>query len=206
MKTVERITPIVKLNLKLQCDGQVFYYSEVLVGGTITVAEVAAGGGNSCVELVFKNYTPFTNCISKINNTTTDNAKYIDVVMPMYNLIEHSNNYSKISGRLWQYYRDETALTNAGAVDNFPRNSALFKFKQKITGSTGDDATTNVRIMVLLKYLSNSWRTLEMPLANCEINLILTFSANQVTAFAITDTKFYVPVVDLSTDDNAKLL
>ena len=63
--------------------------------GTITVAEVAAGGGNNNIEVVFKNFAPFTDCISEINNRQIDNAKDIDIVVPMYNLIEYSNNYSK---------------------------------------------------------------------------------------------------------------
>ena len=144
-----------------------------------------------------------------------DNAKDICVVMPMYNLIEYSDNHSKMSRSLWQYYRDEPALTYASALANFPGDSASFKYKQKITVSTGDDGTKNVEIMVSLKYLSNFWRTLEMPLIDCEINLIVTWFANcvisnagtnQATTFAITDTKRYVPVVTLSIQDNAKLL
>ena len=75
--------------------------------------------------------------------------------MPMYNLIKYSDNYSETSGCLWQYYRDETALTNVGTVDNFPGNSASFKYKQKITGSTGDDSTKAVQVIVPLKYLNN---------------------------------------------------
>ena len=67
----------------------------ILVSGTITVTELAAGGGNNNIQVVFKNCAPFTDCISKINNTKKDNAKDIDVVMPMYNLIEYSDNYSK---------------------------------------------------------------------------------------------------------------
>ena len=91
----------------------------------------------------------------------------------------------------------------------------MFQFKQKIAGETGDDGKIDVKIMVPLKCLSNFWRTLEMPLMNCELNLILTWSvncvisnaaANQETKFAITDTKLYVPVVTVSTDDNGKLL
>ena len=105
-------------------------------------------------------------------------------------------------------------MNDAGALVNFPGNRALFNFKQKITSSTGNDGTKTVQIMVLLKYKSNFWRTLEMPLINCDINLTVTWSANcviynaaanQDTTFAITDTKLYVPVVTLSTD-NAKLL
>ena len=74
---------------------------------------------------------PFTSRISEINNTKIDNATDIDVVMPMDNLIEYSNNYSKTSGSLWKYYRDEPALDDVGAFANFLVNSASFKFKQK---------------------------------------------------------------------------
>ena len=80
-----------------------------LVSGTITVTVLAAGGGNNGIQLIFKNSAPFTNCISKINNTQIDNDKDIDVVMPMYDLMEYSDKYSKTSGRLWQYYRDGPA-------------------------------------------------------------------------------------------------
>ena len=84
----------------------------------------------------------------------------------------------------------------------------------KITGNTPNDGNTkDVEIMVPLKYLSNFWRTLEMPLINCEVELILTWSKNCVITnstgegkFAITETKLYVPVVTLSTEDNAKLI
>ena len=75
----------------------------ILVSGTITIAVSAAGGGNNNIEVVFKNCAPFTDCISEINCTQIDNAKDIDVVIPMYNLIEYSDNYSKTSGSLWQY-------------------------------------------------------------------------------------------------------
>ena len=123
--------------------------SYILVRGTITVAEVEAEGGNNYIQVVFKNCAPFTKCKSKINNTQIDNAKCI------YNLIEYSDNYSKTSGSLWQYYRHESALNDAGALDNFPGNCAMFKYKQKITRSTGNDGTKNVQIMVPLQYLSN---------------------------------------------------
>ena len=89
--------------------------------------------------------------------------------MPMYNLIEYSDNNSE-TGSFWQHYRDEPALTDPGVVDNFSGNSVSFKFKQKITGSTKNDGTRVVQIMVPLKYLSNFWRTLKMPIINCEIN------------------------------------
>ena len=142
----------------------------ILVKGTITIA--AAGDDAAARQaderdkgVVFKNCAPFTNCISEINNTQVDNAKDIDIVMPMYNLIECSDNYAKTSGSLWQYYRDEP--------DDNLANSESFKFKVKITGKTpAADNEKDVEIMVPLKYLSNFWRTLEMPLINSDVNLI----------------------------------
>ena len=86
--------------------------------------------------------------------------------MPMYILIEYSNNYSKTTGILWQYYRDEPFLdANATIADSSAdnTNSASFKFKTKIASTTQNDGTKNLRIMVPLKYLSSFWRTLEMP-------------------------------------------
>ena len=156
--------------------------------------------------VVFKNCAPFTKCISRINNTDIDNAQDIDIVMPMYNLIEYSDNYSKTSGSLWQYYKDEPNDNLAG--------SESLKSKVKITGKTPADRNTkNVEIIVPLKYLSNFWRTLEMSLINGEVNLILTWSKDCAIAnsreegkFVITETKLYVPFVTLSTQDNAKLL
>ena len=91
----------------------------------------------------------------------------------------------------------------------------MFEIKEKITGKTGSIGTKNVKIIAPLKYLSNFWRTLKMSLINCEINLDLNWSkncvivannANQATTFSINDTKLYVPVVTLSTQDNAELL
>ena len=80
----------------------------ILVKGTITVNTTAADvdANNTNKKVIFKNCAPFTNCISEINNTQVDNVKEIDIVMPMYNLIEHSDNYSKTSGNLWQYCKD----------------------------------------------------------------------------------------------------
>ena len=100
--------------------------------------------------------------------------------MPMYKLIQHSDNYLKTSRGLWQYYRNEPALNAAGAIIELPdtdNNCASFRFKQNITGQTGN-GTKHVEIKVPLKYLSNFWRALETPLINCEIKLILTCSAN----------------------------
>ena len=91
--------------------------------------------------------------------------------MPMYNLIGKSDNYSKTSGNLWQYYTDDLFLNANGTTADFPAddNSASFKFKIKIAGRTGNNDTKDVKIMVLLKSLSNFWRTLEITIINCEI-------------------------------------
>ena len=85
-----------------------------------------------------------------MNDALIDNYKDIGVVMLMYNLIEYSDNYSKIYGNLRQYYRDEPSLNNNDVIDNFPGNRALFKYKQKITGVTDANDTKNVEIMVPL--------------------------------------------------------
>ena len=106
--------------------------------------------------MIIKTCAPFTDCISKINNTQVDKAKDNDIVIPMYNLIEYSDNYSKTSGSLWQYYRDEAVLIDAGIIVDFTGNdtSVSFNFKEKITGQTGNDGTKDVKKMVPLKYLN----------------------------------------------------
>ena len=154
----------IKLTLMLRSSLRDYCDAYILMSGTLIVTESAADGGNNNIQVVSKNVAPFTNCIREIINTQTDIAIDIDVVMPMYNLIEYCNNYSKTSKRLWQFYRDKPSLTDSGAVVNFLGDSALFKLKQKIAGWTGDGFTKNVEIMVPLKYLSNFWKALEMHL------------------------------------------
>ena len=136
--------------------------------------------------------------------------------MPMYNLIEYSDNYAKTTGSLWKYCKDIPARNDNNEIIVFDVSNVTdsFNFKAKITGETGNDGTKDVEIMVPLKYLSNFWRTLEMSLINCEVNLILTWSStcvliatgvpDQAATFAINDTKLYVPVVTLSTQENTK--
>ena len=214
-KQIEFKTSMLRSSLCGYSDAYIF------VKGNIAVNNAADGAAsnNDNKKVIFKNCAPFINCISKINNTDIDNAKYIDIVMPMYSLIEYSDNYSKASGRLWQYYKDIPAVNNGGDIVKFNEANAtdLFNFKTKITAQANDDGEINgVKIMVPLKYLRNFWRTLEMPLINCEIELILDWSANcvitsannanQVPTFTITETNLYVPVVTLSTQDNSKLL
>ena len=119
----------------------------------------------------------------------------------------------EVYGNIVKIYQLENANDD---IIVFDVNNATdsFTFKAKVTGQTGNNGTKDVEIMVTLKYLSNFWRTLEMPLINCEVNLILTWSSTcllistnidgQNAKFAITDTKLYVPVVTLSTQENTK--
>ena len=110
----------------------------------------------------------------KIDKTTTDNAKDLDLVMPMYSVIEYSSNYSKTK-ILWFYSTDEATTFDAGIanIDEFK----IFKYKVKLLGNTVAYPTpnavngilTNAVIAVPLKYLSNLWRSLEKPLINCEV-------------------------------------
>ena len=110
----------------------------ILVKGTTTVPNTAAAGAavnNTNKKVIFKNSDPLTNCITAVNNTQVDDAQDIDIVMPMYNLMEYSDAYSKTSGSSWQYYRDEPALDNNNNNNSttFPannNNSTSFIFKE----------------------------------------------------------------------------
>ena len=128
----------------------------------------------------------------------------------MYNLIEYSDNYSDTSGSLWQFKRDEIEGNVELTVDantHIPNNSSSYKYKSSlITNRNG------VKIAVPLKYLSNFWRSLEMSLINCRVELSLSWNENFIltslagnSTFTITDEKLYIPVVTLSIEDNAKL-
>ena len=151
-------------------------------------------------DFVLKNNAPFISCISKINGVLIKNAEDLDVVMPMYNLLEYSKNYSKTSDSLWNHYRDE--LTNERNDNNGPNknviNSKSFRYKTSITGSTynvprrindEDDNPANnpdyvankrdtkeVEVAVPLKQLRNFWNSLNIPLVNCEVSLALSWS------------------------------
>ena len=157
----------------LRSDLRDFSDAYIVVKGTITVTNPNNAKRNKAVA--FKNNAPFINCISKINGVQIDNAEDLDVVMPMYNLLEYSKNYKKTTGNLWNYYRHEPS-------NPFSSNSESFKYKTSITGNIydGDDDVNKVgknetEIIVPLKHLSKFWRTLNMPLINCEIELILTW-------------------------------
>ena len=131
--------------------------------------------------------------------------------MPMYNLIEYSDNYQDSSATLYQYKRDEPPEDNAIA-DLTTNNSSSFKYEVELLGNPvldGNIAKRSVKLVVPLKYLSNFFRSIEMPLINCKIKLNLTWKkecvlSNEVGAavFIINYTKMCVPVVTLSKEDN----
>ena len=104
----------------------------IVIKGKITVTNPNNNAYD--MKLAFKSNAPFTRCILKINNTLIDNAKDLDIVMPMHNLLEYSKNYRKTTGSLFNYYRDEP---NSGAVGNINysiRSSKSFDYKTSITG------------------------------------------------------------------------
>ena len=198
--TIKYDTRVLKPNL---CDYAEAY---ILVDGTIRAA-----AANANTRLVLKNCTPFTKCNLEINDEHVDTAENLDIVMPMYNLIEYSDNYQNSSATLYQYKRDEPPEADAVA-DLTANNSSSFKYKINLLDDpvhAGGIARRNVKVVVPLKYLSNFFRSLEMPLINCKIKLNLTWKKEYVLStdagaavFLINDTKLYIPVVPLSKEDN----
>ena len=159
------------------------------------------------------------------------NAEDLDVVMPLDNLVQYSKNYRKATGSLWNYYRDEPNSGAEGNINYSIKDSKSFNHKTSITGKLEDNHVEkdDVKIVVPLKYLSNVWRMLDMPLINFEVSLALTWSENCVltskatrdanddplvleinnsanATFKITNTKLYVPIVTLSAENDSKLL
>ena len=160
--TIKYDTRVLKPNL---CD-----YAEAftLVDGTIR-----GKGGNNNTRLALKDCVPFTKCNFDINDEHIDTAENLDIVMPMYNLIEYSDNYQDSSATLYQYKRDEPPEANV--IDDLTANNSS-SFRYKISLSRDRNAVAgivrlHVKIVVPLKYLSNFFRSLEMPLINCKIEL-----------------------------------
>ena len=181
-----------------------------MADGTIRPA-----AANANTRLALKNCAPFTKCNLEINDEHIDTAENLDMVMPMYNLIEYSDNYQDSSATLYQYKRDEPPEAN-DILDLTADISSSFKYKIKLLGNPvldGAIAKINLKIVVPLKYLSNFFRSLEMPLINCKIKLNLTSKkecelSNQAgnAVFTINGTKMYVPVVTLSKEDNKNFI
>ena len=209
----------------------------IVVTGKITLASPDNNAYDK--KLVFKNNGPFINCVGKINNTLIDDAYNLDVVTPLYNLLQYSKNYKKTTGILWNYYRVEPNssfdINNRDSINYSIKDSDSFNYKISTTGQleNDDEEKEDIKIVVPLKYLSKFWRTLNIPLINCETSLDLTWSKNYVLTskatrnelaaerdnpavaqinnptngvFDITDSKLYVPVVTLSAENENKLL
>ena len=198
--TIKYDTRVLKPNL---CDYAEAY---ILVDGNIR-----GTGVDSNTRLALKNCAPFTKCSLEMNDEHIDTAENLDIVMPMYNLIEYSNNYQDSSATLYQYKRDEPPEANA--IDDLTvDNSNSFKYKVSLLGNpvvADNIAKRSVKVVVPLKYLSNFFRSLEMPLINYKIKLNLTWKKECVLStdacnavFIINDTKMYVPVVTLPKEDN----
>ena len=176
----------------------------ILVKGTITVT------GNNPRDrqnrpLILKNNAPFASCITRINGELIEDADDLDIVMPMYNLLEYSKNYRKTIVSLYNYYKD--GLSDDNDNDNFGNikvvNSEAFKYKNKIIGNTYNvdsthvppaggnrvpnpdycanlSGTSSVILVIPLKNLGNFWRTLNIPLTSCEVSLELKWNKNCV--------------------------
>ena len=175
-KSIRFKTPMLRSNL---CDYSDAY---ILINGTITVMAPGANNGVNNMRdkknrsLILKNNAPFVSCITRINGELIEDPDDLDIVMPMYNLLEYSKNYRKTIGLLYNYYRHE--LTNDDN-DNFANinvvNSEAFKYKNKITGNTynvnagadgydvNKNGTRKVELAIPLKYLGNFWRALNIP-------------------------------------------
>ena len=175
------------------CD---FSDAYIVVKGTITVTErdnAKKKTKKKTEKVSFKNNASFINCISKINGIKIDNAEDLDVVM---HLLEYNKNYKKATGSLWNYYRDQPS-------DPLFSNSESFKYETSITGNyyNIDEKITNydgnevdnpkyganevdeTDVAIPLKHLSNFWRSLNIPLINCAVELILIWSKNCVLAY-----------------------
>ena len=167
--TIKYDTRILKPNL---CDYAEAY---ILVDGTIRAAVA-----NANIRLALKNCAPFTKCNLEINDEHVDTAENVDIVMPMYNLIEYSDNYQDSSATLFQYKRDKPPEGDPN-LNLVVDNSSSFKYKAELLGDpvvANNIARRNVKAVVPLKYLSNFFRSLEMPLINCKIKLNLTWKKN----------------------------
>ena len=191
-------TPMLRSDL---CDYADAY---ILVTGTITVT------GNEPRDrqnrpLILKNNAPFISCITKINRELIEDGDDLDIVMPMYNLLEYIKNYGKTIRSLYNYYRDELNddVDNNNFANNEVVSSNTFNYKNKIIGNTynvdstivpaaGGDRVANpnydannsgkksIELAISLKYLGNFWRALNIPLISCEVSLELKWNKNCV--------------------------
>ena len=186
-KSIKFKTPMLRSNL---CDYSDAY---IIVKGTITVTAPGDNNDTNNIRdkrngpLILKNNAPFVSFITRINGELIEGANDLDIVIPMYNILEYSKNYRKTIGSLYNYYRDE--LSDDADDNNFDNikviNSNTFKYKNKIPGNTynvdagvdGYDVNKNgkqeIELAIPLKYLGNFWRALNIPLISCEVSVEL---------------------------------
>ena len=201
-KSIRFKTPMLRSDF---CD-----YSDAYILVSVTITVTANAGANNIREkrnkpLILKNNAPFVSCITRINNELIEDADDLDIVMPMYNLLEYSKNYRKTTGSLYNYYRDE--LNDDADLNNFDNNNVVsseaFKYKTKIIGNTysieatipnpaggarianpyydaNKEGTQTIELAIPLKYLGNFWRALNLPLISCEVSLELKWNKNCV--------------------------
>ena len=200
-KSIRFKTPMLRSDL---CDYSDAY---VLVKGTITVTAPGVNNYANNIRdkrnrpLILKNNAPFVSCITRINGELIEDADDLDIVMPIYNLLEYSKNYRKTIESLYNYYRDE--LSDDADDNNFSNinvvYSEAFKYKNKIIGNTynlnADDDGYDVNkhgmqeaeLDIPLKYLGNFWRALNIPSINCEVSLELKWNKNCVITSLVKD-------------------
>ena len=163
MKIIQTLFSTIRVLKPNLCD-----YAEAYI---LVDCIIRAAAANNNIRLVLKNCAPFTKCNLEINDEHVHTAENLDIVMPMYNLIEYSDNYLDSSATLYQYKRDEPPEDDAVA-DLTADNSSSFKYKINLLGNpvvANNVARRNIKVVVPLKYLSNFFRSLEMPLINCKI-------------------------------------
>ena len=195
-KSIRFKTPMLRSDL---CDYADAY---ILINGTITVVRNQTRDRQN-KPVILKNNAPFVSCITRINNELIEDADDLDMVMPMYDLLEYSKNYRKTIGSLYNYYRDQ--LNDDANLNNFANNNVVssnsVQYKYKIIGNTYNVDSTivpaaggarvanpnydannsgkkNVELAIPLKYLGNFWRALSMPLISCEVSLELKWDKN----------------------------
>ena len=197
-KSIRFKAPMLRSDL---CDYAAAY---ILVNGMITIAGYRPRDRQN-KPVILKNNAPFVSCIARINEELIEDADDLDIVMPMYNLLEYSKNYRKTIGSLCNYYRDE--LNDDASLNDFANNnvvsSSSFQYKNKIIDNmynidstivpaaggarvanpnfdANNSGKKNVELAIPLKYLVNFWRALNMPLISCEVSLELKWDKNCV--------------------------
>ena len=141
-------------------------YSDAYI---LVTGNINGTGGDNNTKVVFKNCAPFEKCSTEIDGTLVDETDFINITMTMYNLIAYSDNYSDTPGSLWNFKGDEI-IDNADVTND--NDAPSFKYEANVIGD-GVEIKNGVKIAVPLKYLSNFWRSLEIPLINCKVEISL---------------------------------